>query len=408
MADHSTEWILIILSSVIVVSYLFSIVSNYIKVPSVLLLLAAGIALHELAMKNEWRIPMPNHMVEYLGAIGLVMIVLEAGLDLKLGRDKIQLISRSFLAAFFILVLSVTGVTAALYFLLHQPVRDCIVYSIPLSIMSSSIVIPSLHHLSDNKKEFLVYEASFSDIIGILLFNYFTGDEIVSARAISTFFFIIVIALILSAIFSVLLFIILTRSGSNVRFFLVFALLIILYEGGKLLNLPSLIIILVFGLLMNNWKLVQNIMHKLKMRTRFKEEQVNKATNLLHSITAESSFLVRTFFFLLFGYSINMQAIFSSDIITVGSFVVTILFIVRFLYLYFVLKESVYPEVFFIPRGLITVLLFYKIPASYHPEKLQGGILFFVVIITSMIMMLGMIFYRKKESDIVVEELVKS
>jgi hypothetical protein len=274
--------------------------------------------------------------------------------------------------------------------------------------MSSSIVIPSLHHLSDNKKEFLVYEASFSDIIGIILFNYFTRDEIVSAQAIGTFFFSIIIALVFSAIFSVLLFIILTRSGSNVRFFLVFALLIILYEGGKLLNLPSLIIILVFGLLMNNWKLVQDIARKLKLRTQFKEEQVNKATHLLHSITAESSFLVRTFFFLLFGYSINLHAIFSSDIINVGSFVVIILFIVRFLYLHFVLKESVYPEVFFIPRGLITVLLFYKIPASYHPEKLQGGILFFVVIVTSVIMMLGMIFYRKKESDIVIEELVKN
>ncbi len=406
MASHPTEWILIILSSVIVVSYLFSIISNYIRVPSVLLLLAAGIALRELAMKNDWRIPIPDHTVEYLGGIGLVMIVLEAGLDLTLSRDKIPLISRSFLAAFFILILSVTGVSAALYFLLHQPVRDCIVYAIPLSIMSSSIVIPSLHHLSDNKKEFLVYEASFSDILGILLFNYFTGEEIVSAHAIGSFFFNIIIALVLAVIFSVLLFIILTRSKMNIRFFLVFALLIILYEGGKLMDLPSLIIILVFGLLMNNWKLFQNIARKLKPRIQFKEEQVNKATHLLHSITAESSFLIRTFFFLMFGYSINLHAIFSSDIITVGSVVVIILFIVRFLYLRFLLRESVHPEVFFIPRGLITVLLFYKIPASYHPEKLQGGILFFVVIVTGLIMMMGMIFYRKKERDIVEEQLL--
>ncbi len=108
----------------------------------------------------------------------------------------------------------------------------------------------------------------------------------------------------------------------------------------------------------------------------------------------------------MFGYSINLHAIFSSDIITVGSLVVIILFIVRFLYLRFLLKERVYPEVFFIPRGLITVLLFYKIPASYHPEKLQGGILFFVVIVTGLIMMMGMIFYRKKERDIVEEQLL--
>ena len=36
----------------------------------------------------------------------------------------------------------------------------------------------------------------------------------------------------------------------NVKFFLVFALLVIIYEGGKMLNLPSLLIILAFVLLL--------------------------------------------------------------------------------------------------------------------------------------------------------------
>ena len=395
---------MILFSSVIVVSYLFSIISNFLRIPSVLLLLAAGIVLREISNANGWRLPIPEHTVEYFGAIGLVMIVLEAGLDLKLGRDKIKLISQSFFSAFFILILSITAVTAALYYLLHQPVRDCIVYAIPLSIMSSSIVIPSLHHLTANKKEFLVYEASFSDIIGIILFNYFTAREIFTVHAISTFFLNIIIAIVLSVFFSALLFIILTKSRFNVKFFLVFALLIILYEGGKLMNLPSLLIILCFGLLMNNWSLIKFP----KLQGLFSEEKAAEATRLLHSLTAESSFLVRTFFFLLFGYSINIHAIFASNIMVVGSITVGILLVTRFLYLRYFLKESVYPEVFFIPRGLITVLLFYKIPASYHPEKLQGGILFFVVIVTGLIMMMGMIFYRKRETDIVVDELVEN
>jgi len=404
MDQFSPELILIILGCVIVVSYLFSIISNYIRVPSVLLLLLAGIALREIANANQWQIPIPPHTVDYFGAIGLVMIVLEAGLDLKLGRNKIKLISSSFLAAFFILILSITAISTALYYLLQQPVRDCIVYSIPLSVMSSSIVIPSLHHLSENKKEFLVYEASFSDILGILLFNYFIEKEILSVGAISTFVLNIVVAIIFSIIFSVLLFIILTKTKLTVKFFLVFALLIILYEGGKLMNLPSLLIILFFGLLMNNWNLIKFP----KLRVLFSEEKAAEATHLLHSLTAESSFLTRTFFFLLFGYSINIHAIFASDILMVGSIVVGILVVIRFFYLRYFLKESVYPEVFFVPRGLITIVLFYKIPASYHPEKLQVGILFFLVIVTSLIMMLGMIFYKKKETEIVQEELMNN
>ncbi|HEX5153724.1 MAG TPA: cation:proton antiporter [Parafilimonas sp.] len=402
MVHLSIEWILISLGGVIVVSYLFSILSNYIRIPSVLLLLITGIVLREISNANGWQLPISSHAVEFFGAIGLVMIVLEAGLDLKLGRDKVALISRSFLAAFFILVLSLAAVTAALYYWLHEPLHNCIVYAIPLSIMSSSIVIPSLHHLSENKKEFLVYEASFSDILGILLFNYFTAGEILTIKAVGSFVFTIIIAGILSVIFSVLLFIILTKSVMKIKFFLIFALLIVLYEGGKLMSLPSLLIILVFGLLMNNWHLVQLPL----IRKSFSEEKVKEATHLLHSLTAESSFLVRTFFFLLFGYSINIHAATSSSIIIIGSIIVVILLITRFLYLRYFLRESVYPEVFFIPRGLITVLLFYKIPASYHPEKLQGGILFFIVIVTSLIMMLGMIFYKKKENEIVVDELL--
>ncbi|SFQ47933.1 cation:proton antiporter domain-containing protein [Parafilimonas terrae] len=402
MTNFSPEWVLILLSGVIVVSYLFSIISNYIKVPSVLLLLAAGIALRSIANANGWQLPVADNTVEYFGSVGLIMIVLEAGLDLKLGRNKVRLISRSFFAAFFILILSITAISAALYFLLHQDVRDCIVYAIPLSVMSSSIVIPSLHHLSEKKKEFLVYEASFSDILGIILFNYFTAREIFSVLAISTFFLGIAIAIILSVVFSVLLFIILAKSKMNVKFFLVFAVLIILYEGGKLLNLPSLIIILLFGLLMNNWHLVKIP----KIRGLFSEEKASEATHLLHSITAESSFLIRTFFFLLFGYSINIQAIASTEIILVGSIIVLILLIIRYIYLRDFLRESVYPEVFFIPRGLITIVLFYKIPESYHPEKLQAGILFFVVIVTSFIMMMGTIFYKKK--DIVADDFIEN
>src|SRR6201999_1299095 len=108
-----------------------------------------------------------------------------------------------------------------LHYWLHEGMINCIVYAIPLSIMSSSIVIPSLHHLTETKQEFLVYEASFSDILGILVFNYFTGNEIFSAKAVGMFFLNIVMAFCLSLLFSILLFVIITRSKLNVRFFLI-------------------------------------------------------------------------------------------------------------------------------------------------------------------------------------------
>ena len=84
----------------------------------------------------------------------------------------------------------------------------------------------------------------------------------------------------------------------NVKFFLVFALLIIIYEGGKMLNLPSLLIILVFGLMVNNWEKIS----LKKIRKFFPHNEVLNHLRSMHSITAESSFLVRTFFFIFLAF----------------------------------------------------------------------------------------------------------
>ena len=105
------------------------------------------------------------------------MIILEAGLDLKLTSSKKVVIRDSFLAAIVILAVSIAGITAGLYYWLHEPVLKCLIYATPLSIMSSSIVIPSLHAVTKEKKEFLTYEASFSDILGILIFNFLVAGE---------------------------------------------------------------------------------------------------------------------------------------------------------------------------------------------------------------------------------------
>ncbi len=396
MKNFSSEFFIIIISSIIVLSYLFSILSRYIRIPSVLLLLFAGIGAKIAADYYGVELVFPAHLTEILGSVGLIMIVLEAGLDLKLNRDKLKLIRNSFFAALVIFAISVAGIAAVLHYWLHDDMIKCIVYAIPLSIMSSSIVIPSLHHLTEAKKEFLVYEASFSDIIGILAFNYFIGGEILSGKAVGIFFLNILLAIFLSLIFSIILFVIITKSKLNIRFFLIFALLLILYEGGKLLGLPSLIIILIFGLLMNNWALVKI----RRINVLFPTEKVEETTTLLHSLTAESSFLIRTFFFILFGFSIDIKAALQSEVVIIGSAIVLVLFVARFLYLRFFLKESVYPEVMFIPRGLITILLFYKIPDTFQLQTFNGGILFFVVLLSSLIMMLGMIFYKKGPDEI--------
>ena len=183
----------------------------------------------------------------------------------------------------------------------------------------------------------------------------------------------------------------------NIKFFLIFALLILIYAGGKLMHLPSLLIILVFGLLINNW---EKVSFKWLIE-HFPHSQIISLRTLMHSITAESSFLIRTFFFLLFGYSIDLSLLNDRAVILIGSLIVLSLFLVRLLYLRFYFKTKVFPEVFFIPRGLITIVLFYKIPAHLKLDSFNDGILFFVVLSTGIILSFGMIFYKKPNEQII-------
>ena len=115
MEKVSTEIVLLIACTVVIVSYLFSIFSAFVKVPSVLLLLTFGIVLRLISDTQHWGIAFPEQLTELFGTVGLVMIVLEAGLDLKLERSKIKLIRDSFIAALIIFVLSAACIAAVLH-----------------------------------------------------------------------------------------------------------------------------------------------------------------------------------------------------------------------------------------------------------------------------------------------------
>lgn len=399
MNDLSSDQYLIIICSLVVVSYIFSIISRYIKIPSVLLLLFAGIGLRYIADSSGFSIAFPEKLVEVLGTVGLIMIVFEAGLDLKLGRSKLKLIRNSFFSALVIFIISCGLISAILFYWLKEPVIKCIVYAIPLSIMSSSIVIPSLHPLTRAKKDFLIYEASFSDIIGIMIFNYFIADEVATWRSVGIFGASLGISIIFSLILSFILFLVLAKTKLNIKFFLIFSLLILIYSGGKIFHLPSLIIILVFGLMINNWEKIPIS----KLSHYFPQTQVESLRHLLHSITAESSFLIRTFFFLLFGFSIQLNFLGESEVLIVGSLIVIALLVVRYLYLRFFLHTNIFPEVVFIPRGLITIVLFYKIPTGFMLTTFNQGILFFIILCSSIIMAIGMIFYKKGNEEVIEE-----
>jgi len=397
MEDFTSYSILFAVCGLVILSYLFSILNRMTRMPSVLLLLGTGILLRYLSDLAGFSFEIPKIIIEFLGTIGLIMIVLEAGLDLEITREKIPLIRRSFLSALVIFLVSSAVVAGILYWWLPgTPFINCLVYAIPLSIVSSAVVLTSVHHLGRDKKEFLIYEASFSDIIGIMVFNFFTAGQQIGTQEIVWFGSSIVVALVLSVAVCFGLMWLLIRNRVEIKFFLSFAVLIAIYVGGKMIKLPALITILMFGLVINNWELIR----WRPLKRYFSNENVDNEALFLKSITAESSFLIRTFFFVIFGFGIGLEYFRNLQVLELGALIVVALFALRFVYLRVMNKYELLPELFYIPRGLITILLFYKIPEWQRIENFDEGVLFFVILVTSLILMAGAMLYRDRPVEI--------
>ena len=112
-------------------------------------------------------------------------------------------------------------------------------------------------------------------------------------------------------------------------------------------------------------------------------------------MTGELAFVIRTFFFLLFGFSIDTSVLVSFEVIITGSLIVLGILFMRYLFFKFVTRTNIFPEILIAPRGLISIILFYSIPDELITGKFDEGVLTFVIIVSSVIMMVGILFSKK-------------
>ena len=391
MEVEYNPYIAVIATSVIIIlSYLFNLVSRKTNIPSVLLLILLGIGLRQVA--DYFDIETGNllfSVLEILGIVGLTMIVLEAALDLELSREKWPIIWKSFLVALAALV--ITSI-ASTYVVQHYFISDfftALVYSVPLSIISSAIVIPSVGALSGKKKEFMVYESTFSDILGIMFFYFLIGnvDTETTGAIVWHVTSNIAITIVLSVIISYGLVILFQKLDTHVKLFLLIAVLLLLYSIGKLFHLSSLVIILVFGLVLNNYRFFffKPLDRLLDTRT------LSGVLHNFHMVTLETAFVMRTFFFVVFGMTIAIATIFEPGVALVSGILLLVLYGIRLVMLLIFVRKDILPQLFIAPRGLITVLLFFSIPEALRTENFNSSVLLFIIILTSVIMMLSLV-----------------
>jgi hypothetical protein len=377
-------------SLVVILSYFFNIIAKKTNIPSVLLLIILGIlikqGLHYVGLE---RIPYLPLILELLGTVGLIFIVLEAALDLELSKEKWPIIWKSFTIAFLSLMASSFGIAWFLHAFIIDSWMSSLEYAIPLSIMSSAIVIPSVGGLFTDQKEFMIYEATFSDILGIMFFYLLIQNADVESggAVIGSVLFNIIATVGLSLLICYALIFVLQKITSGAKLFLTIAVLLMLYGIGKIYHLSPLVLILAFGLMLNN--------HKLFWRGRLSkfvdDMRIERIQNDFHLLTVESAFVIRTFFFVIFGFSIILASLYNIQVVFYSLVIVLILYSVRLLWLAVFKSLPIFPLLYIAPRGLITILLFFGIPKEYQSANFDNGIVLLVIITSSLIMTFSLI-----------------
>ncbi|OAB30359.1 sodium/proton antiporter, CPA1 family [Flavobacterium fryxellicola] len=389
-----TITIIITICTLLLLAYVFERTSSKTKVPAVILLLLLGFFVRQLTTFFEISIPDLTPILPFFGTVGLILIVLEGSLELEFNKSKTPLIKKSFLVSLFPLL----ALAFLLSFLFHHygqfSFKDSLTNAVPLCIISSAIAIPSVKSLTSFNKEFIIYESSLSDIIGVLFFNFIALNDSFGFSSFGYFGLQLIAITVISFVATIGLAFMLNKIDHHIKFAPIILLVILIYAVSKVYHLPGLIFIFLFGLFMGNL----DELKQFKWIEKLKPEELNTEVNKFKELTTEAAFLVRSLFFLLFGYLIQTEEILNTDTLIWAVGIVTAIYIFRAIQLK-ISKLSLSPLLFIAPRGLITILLFLTIGPEQSISLVNKSLIIQVIILTALIMMLGLMTNRKQQQE---------
>jgi potassium/hydrogen antiporter len=387
-----TTSIIITLCVLLLLAYAFDIAAPKIRMPSVILLLALGWVVHRLTDAFEVDVPSLEAVLPVLGTIGLILIVLEGSLDLKLNKSKLPLVLYSAIVALVPLLLLNFGLAYAFYYYGDISYKIALANAVPLSVISSAIAISSANNLATTEREFVTYESSLSDIFGVIMFNFVTLNAVININAVGIFVFDILLMLIIAFLASVSLAFLLGRIKHHVKFAPIIIMILLIYSVSKVYHLPGLIFILIFGIFVGNLDQLKDIPHIQKLHPEILIREAHK----FRELTKEFVFLIRSLFFILFGFMIETSEILNQNTILWSLGIVVAIFVIRLIFL-LIFDLPLFPLLFIAPRGLITILLFISIPVDQFIPYVNRSLIIQVIVMTSLILMLGLMFYKNKD-----------
>lgn len=399
--DHNQLGNLVLSIGIIIfAAHLFTAMFKKTKVPDVLLLILIGIIIgpnfFDILKPQDFGFAGP-----ILSSIALILMLFEGGNHLSINNLK-ESLRDSIPIALITFVITFTATAFLVFTFVTQEVFSAIYAGAVLGSISPAVVVPfiNLLDISQKTKSLLFIESAITDVLSIVLALTFL-DAFVSGH-ITVFGFVgelltaLVMATLLGLGGAILWSIVLDkiRQFPNTMF-TTLAFLFILYGLADSMGYSGPITILVFGILLANAKKIP-----LEIVKRFGSSELSEFSVLEKSFFSEIIFIVKTFFFIYLGLSIQ----FGNFFILIGGVLVTsAIYGCRFIIVRFILPktESVREAVLIssiIPKGLAAAVLaelplFKEFPADTmvlfeEVRAVAYSVIFFSIILTAIMVYL--------------------
>ncbi|MBI5008648.1 MAG: cation:proton antiporter [Bacteroidia bacterium] len=389
-----SNYVILTFCILILLAYLFDISFKYSRIPGVVLLIGMGILLQIAVSSTNLKIPNLRPILPILGTLGLILIVMDAALEIKLERSKAKSLAKGVLSAVLLLIAFVTILTIIVVTAWDQPVKTTLLNVIPLGIISSSVAISSAVLLSRNQREFITLESAISDIFGILVFDFILLNEGSIGSGLISFGLKGLITIFIAALMTTILALMLHRTQYHVSYIIILTSVVLIYILAKLIHLPGLFLVVVFGLALSNNSFVENTsVNRFVNFEKFRED-----INSFKKILAELTFLVRSFFFIMFGFYTSLAGFLNINNLLFAAAVTAGIFILRWIFLLYLLGKETGKLIWFAPRGLITILLFLSIPEALRLELINEEVVTLVILMSIFVMMIGNMIPARNEN----------
>ena len=381
----SADLLAVAISAAVLLSYWFNHFSERYGFPSVVLLLGTGIAARLLVHLNHGSLDLPSQLLPLLGTGGLVLIVLEGALDLRLSPGRRAFLLGTLRAAALGLAATTLLISLPLKWLFGLDWLQALLVAVPCGVICCAGAIPSAMSLGGSDREFVIYESSWADILGVTLFNALLvathGGPVAANLVLGS-----AVVIGAGACISLLVFWLVGHLQGHVKFVPLLFALILVYAGADSLHLSPLLIVLIMGLTLNN----PQVLRRFRFLDRLHSTHYETELERLKHLTSEATFLARTFFFLALGYATDMRTLADPAAWALAAAIVSLIVGLRWGVLKLTGVSRMRPLLWLAPRGLVTATLFFALPAASIPADFPPGTLILVVLLSCLVMVVGM------------------